>query len=74
MELLDPDVVMFGPGTDSPLVPIVVERAPGIVVFTHDRLAAVVRLDETDGRIGHLKSFVVPPTRTPRRKDDGPER
>jgi RNA polymerase sigma-70 factor (ECF subfamily) len=67
-------LAMFGPGTDSFLVPFVVERAPGIVVFTHDRLAAVVRLDETDGRIGHLKSFVVPPTRTPRRNDDEPER
>jgi RNA polymerase sigma-70 factor (ECF subfamily) len=63
-------LAMFGPGTDSLLVPFVVERAPGIVVFTHDRLAAVVRLDETEGRIGHLKSFVVPPPRAPQPPDD----
>jgi RNA polymerase sigma-70 factor, ECF subfamily len=52
---------MFGPGTESLLVPFVVERAPGVVVFTHDRLAAVVRLDANGDVIHHLKSFVVPP-------------
>jgi RNA polymerase sigma-70 factor (ECF subfamily) len=55
---------MFGPGTDSLLVPLPVERAPGVIVFAHGRLAAVVRLDETDNVIRHLKSFVVPPRRS----------
>lgn len=55
---------MFGPGTDSILVPLPVERAPGVVVFSHHRLAAVVRLDEADDLVCHLKAFVVPPSRS----------
>jgi RNA polymerase sigma-70 factor, ECF subfamily len=65
---------MFGPGTESLLVPFVVERAPGVVVFTHDRLAAVVRLDANGDVIHHLKSFVVPPAGPrggDRSEDDG---
>jgi RNA polymerase sigma-70 factor (ECF subfamily) len=64
---------MFGPGSDSTLVPLAVERAPGMVVFSHGRLAAVVRLDESGNVIRHLKSFVVPPTRAPRAPAEGAE-
>jgi RNA polymerase sigma-70 factor (ECF subfamily) len=52
---------LFGPGTDSMLVPFAVERDPGAIAFAHGRLAAVIRLEETDGLVRHISSLVMPP-------------
>jgi len=52
---------LFGPTTDSVLVPLPIEDQPGVVVFAGGRVFAVVRFEETGGVINHLDAFVVPP-------------
>ena len=52
---------LFGPGTDTLLVPFAVERDPGAIAFAHGRLAAVIRLEESDGLVRHISSLVMPP-------------
>jgi RNA polymerase sigma-70 factor (ECF subfamily) len=54
-------VGMFGPGTGARLVPVSVEGEPGVVVYVHDRLAALVRLDVEAELIRHLRAFVLAP-------------
>jgi RNA polymerase sigma-70 factor (ECF subfamily) len=54
---------MFGPGTDTLLVPIALERDPAVIALAHGRVAALVQLDQADGRIRHMRSIVLPPTR-----------
>lgn len=54
-------IARFGPGTGAVLVPLSVEGTPGIVVSTHGRIGAVIKLEVTDeGRIGHIRAFVLP--------------
>jgi RNA polymerase sigma-70 factor (ECF subfamily) len=53
-------LVLFGPGTNRLLIPVPVERAPGIVVFDHGRVLAVFRLDEHNGAIHHVHAIVLP--------------
>ena len=53
---------LFGPATDSVLVPVDVEDQAGVVVYAHGRLAAVVRFEHEHGTIRHLRAFVLPPT------------
>jgi hypothetical protein len=43
------------------LVSTTVERASGVIVFTHGHLRALIRLDEADNLIRHIHAFVVPP-------------
>jgi RNA polymerase sigma-70 factor (ECF subfamily) len=52
---------LFGPGTETRLVPFAVERDPGAIAFVHGRLAAVIHLEETDGLVRHISSLVMPP-------------
>ncbi len=54
---------LFGPGTDSALIPMTVERQPGVIAFVHRRVAAVVRFDERDGLIRDIHALVLPPNR-----------
>jgi RNA polymerase sigma-70 factor (ECF subfamily) len=54
---------LFGPATDSVLVPVSVEGEAGVVVYAHGRLAALVRFEHDNGMIRHLRAFVLPPTR-----------
>jgi RNA polymerase sigma-70 factor (ECF subfamily) len=56
-------VGMFGPGTDTSLVPITVEGGAAVVAYVHRRVAALVRLDVEGRTVRHLRSFVLPPTR-----------
>jgi hypothetical protein len=57
---------LFGPGTTRLLIPVPVERTPGIVAFEHGRAIAVFRLDVKNGVVHHLRGFVRrPPARTP---------
>ncbi len=53
---------LFGPATDTMLVPFPMEQGPGLIAFAHGRLAALVRLDLEAGVIHHISSFVFPPT------------
>jgi RNA polymerase sigma-70 factor, ECF subfamily len=54
---------LLGPSTDSVLVPTTIEREPGLVVWAHRRLAAVVRFHAEDGLITHIHALVLPPRR-----------
>jgi RNA polymerase sigma-70 factor (ECF subfamily) len=53
---------LFGPGTDSALIPVTVERQPGVIAFVHRRVAAVVRLEAEDGLIRDIRALVLPPS------------
>jgi RNA polymerase sigma-70 factor (ECF subfamily) len=55
-------VGLFGPGTDSHLVPVSVEGDAGVVAYVHGRLAALVRVQSENGLIRHLRAWVLPPT------------
>jgi RNA polymerase sigma-70 factor (ECF subfamily) len=48
----------FGPNTNRLLIPLPVEREPGIAAFDRGRILAVVKLDEMDGVIHHLHAVV----------------
>jgi RNA polymerase sigma-70 factor (ECF subfamily) len=52
---------LFGPGTDSVLIPINLERLPGVIAFVHRRVAAVVRFETDAGRICDIRALVLPP-------------
>lgn len=52
---------LFGPGTDSALIPMTVERQPGVIAFAHRRVAAVVRFETRDGLIRDIRALVLPP-------------
>ena len=52
---------LFGPGTDSALIPMTVERQPGVIAFVHRRVAAVVRFETQDGLIRDIRALVLPP-------------
>ncbi|MEY2570230.1 MAG: polymerase sigma-70 factor, subfamily [Acidimicrobiaceae bacterium] len=54
---------MFGPGTDTMLVPVAVELEAAVIAFAHGRVAAVVQFEQAGGRILHMRSLVLPPTR-----------
>jgi RNA polymerase sigma-70 factor, ECF subfamily len=52
---------LFGPGTESVLIPMTVERQPGVIAFVHRRVAAVVRFETEDGLIRDIRALVLPP-------------
>jgi RNA polymerase sigma-70 factor (ECF subfamily) len=52
---------LFGPNTESVLIPLTVERQPGVVAFVHRRVAAVVRFETEDGLIRDIRALVLPP-------------
>jgi RNA polymerase sigma-70 factor (ECF subfamily) len=52
---------LFGPGTDTALIPMTVERQPGVIAFAHRRVAAVVRFETDDGLIRDIRALVLPP-------------
>jgi RNA polymerase sigma-70 factor (ECF subfamily) len=54
---------MCGPGTGVVMVPVSIEDEPGVVAYSHGRLAAVIRFRYQQGFVSHLRSFVVPPSR-----------
>jgi RNA polymerase sigma-70 factor (ECF subfamily) len=53
---------LFGPGTDSALIPMTIERQPGVIAFVHQRVAAVVRFETTNGLIHDIHALVLPPS------------
>ena len=52
---------LFGPGTETVLIPMTVERQPGVIAFVHRRVAAVVRFETEDGLIRDIRALVLPP-------------
>lgn len=56
-------LALFGPGTNRLLVPLPVERAPGVVAFEDGRVLAVIRMDEKNGLVHHLHALVRLPPR-----------
>ena len=52
---------LFGPGTESVLIPMTVERQPGVIAFVHRRVAAVVRFETENGLIRDIRALVLPP-------------
>jgi RNA polymerase sigma-70 factor (ECF subfamily) len=52
---------LFGPGTDTALIPIEVERRAGVIAFAHRRVAAVVRFETEAGLIRDIHALVLPP-------------
>lgn len=52
---------LFGPGTDSVLIPMTVEHQAGVIAFAHRRVAAVVRFETEDGLIRDIRALVLPP-------------
>ncbi len=55
---------LFGPGTDSVLVPVTLEGDTAVVVYAWGRLAALVRLEHEHDTIHHIRAFVLPPSRS----------
>jgi RNA polymerase sigma-70 factor (ECF subfamily) len=53
---------LFGPSTDTMLLPFAIEGTPAFIAIAHGRLAAVSRLDVEAGLIHHIASFVFPPS------------
>ena len=54
---------LFGPGTDSRLVPVTVEGGAGVVAYVHGRVAALVRFEHDGRSIRRMRAFVLPPSR-----------
>jgi RNA polymerase sigma-70 factor (ECF subfamily) len=52
---------LFGPGTDSALIPMTVEHHPGVIALVHRRVAAVVRFEAEGGLIRDIRALVLPP-------------
>jgi RNA polymerase sigma-70 factor (ECF subfamily) len=52
---------LFGPDTDSALIPMTMERQPGVIAFVHRRVAAVVRFETANGLISDIRALVLPP-------------
>ena len=52
---------LFGPGTESVLIPMTVERQAGVIAFVHRRVAAVVRFETENGLIRDIRALVLPP-------------
>jgi RNA polymerase sigma-70 factor (ECF subfamily) len=56
---------LFGPGSDTVLVPVSVEGAAAVVAYARGRVAGLVRLVEEGGLIRHLQAYVLPPAARP---------
>jgi RNA polymerase sigma-70 factor, ECF subfamily len=54
-------LVLFGPRTDSVLVPIPLDDGQGLIAFRWGRVVALIELDVVDGRVHHIDSHVCPP-------------
>ncbi len=54
-------LVLFGPRTDSVLVPIPLDGAQGLIAFRWGRVVALIELDVVDDRVHHIHSHVQPP-------------
>lgn len=54
---------LLGPNSDSVLLPTTIENEPGLVVWAHHRLAAVVRFHAQNGLVKHIHALVLPPSR-----------
>lgn len=52
---------LFGPDTESVLIPLAVERQPGVIAFVHRRVAAVVRFETEGDLIRDIRALVLPP-------------
>lgn len=52
---------LFGPGTDTQLVPVALEDTPGAVAVMGGRVQAVMRLDTAEGAIRHIRAIVLRP-------------
>jgi RNA polymerase sigma-70 factor, ECF subfamily len=59
---------LFGPESGATLVPVEVERTPGVVVLGAGHARAVFSLEAPDGLVRHIRSFITRPARgaTPR--------
>jgi RNA polymerase sigma-70 factor, ECF subfamily len=52
---------LFGPDSESALIPMTLERQPGVIAFVHRRVAAVVRFETDNGLIRDIRALVLPP-------------
>jgi RNA polymerase sigma-70 factor (ECF subfamily) len=53
---------LFGPGTDTALIPMTMEHQPGVIAFARRRVAAVVRFETENGLISDIRALVLPPS------------
>jgi RNA polymerase sigma-70 factor (ECF subfamily) len=51
---------LLGPGSNRFLLPVPVERAPGVVTVDHGNVVAVLRLDEQNGVVHRIRAHVRP--------------
>jgi RNA polymerase sigma-70 factor (ECF subfamily) len=58
---------LFGPGSDTVMVPVSVEGEAAVVAYARGRVAGLVRLVHEGGLIRHLRAFVLPPASRPAR-------
>jgi RNA polymerase sigma-70 factor (ECF subfamily) len=54
-------VALLGPDSGATLVPLDLEGEAGVVALDRGRFVAAIRLDEQDGRVHHIHTFVVRP-------------
>jgi RNA polymerase sigma-70 factor, ECF subfamily len=52
---------LFGPASESTLVPFAVEGDTGFLAFVRGRFRAVVRMEERGGVVRLIRAFVLPP-------------
>jgi RNA polymerase sigma-70 factor (ECF subfamily) len=56
---------LFGPGSDTLLVPVSVEGDAAVVAYAYGRVAGLVRLEHDGETIRHLHAYVLPPASRP---------
>jgi RNA polymerase sigma-70 factor (ECF subfamily) len=52
-------IALFGPGTGRELVPVAIEDGIGVIALDGGRVVALTRLEQEDGLIRHLRSWVL---------------
>jgi RNA polymerase sigma-70 factor, ECF subfamily len=58
---------LFGPESDTVLVPVSLEGETAVVAYARGRLAALVRVEHDETAIRHLRAWVLPPAARPHR-------
>jgi RNA polymerase sigma-70 factor (ECF subfamily) len=56
---------LFGPESETVLVPVALEAETAIVAYARGRLAALVRVEHDECVIRHLRAWVLPPAARP---------
>jgi RNA polymerase sigma-70 factor (ECF subfamily) len=59
-------IELFGPDTDTKLVPVSIEGGAAVVAYVRGAVAALVRLEHDGQTVRRIRAFVLPPGQRPR--------